>query len=203
VNPSDFDDSDGGISFNELPPSVRQSYGRAPGPTASASYVNTAATSSTSYVNTAATPAPAGGRPVRPIPIEQYREVNPIRTVPGDSNQPPPPPPPEAPPSDKSGLMLIGATLVLGAIGWWAYSKMEKDKKIRVGPPRMRDDGAYGRDDFGDDAGDGYGRDYGDDDGGDADNEESAAPLDAYARVRKPKKMVDPHEEGGIKLVKG
>jgi hypothetical protein len=55
-----------------------------------------------------------------------------------------------------------------------------------VGPPRA----AY------DDSGEA-------DVGGDEDDGESAPPLDDYADAALPEKDVDPHEDGGIKMVRG
>jgi hypothetical protein len=103
-------------------------------------------------------------------------------------------PAPEAPaaPTDNSPWLFIGATALIGALGWWAYSKMEKDRKIRVGPPQLGR-GKYGDDD---DSGPYDGR-------GSYDDEESGGPLDAYEDAGLDPKDVDPHEKGGIKLVRG
>lgn len=198
MDPSDFDNDGDGLSLNELPPSVRQRAMGAMGFTRPD--MTPQAPQPTGYVQQ---PGPSTG----PMPIEQYQASQPGLQTPGYGV-------PDAsaggnggalipngggktPSTDNTPWIMVGAVAVLGAIGWWAYSKMEKDKKIRVGPPRMGDDGGYGRgrgDDY-DDGDDGLGYD---DDGGD-----DGGALDAYAKVKKPRKMVDPHEKGGIKLVKG
>jgi hypothetical protein len=182
LDPSDFDGDSDGLSFNDLPPSVRQ---RAMGAMGYTRPDTGQAPEPTVYGQQQTQPSGT------PMPVEEYRAAQPgLQTTQGGSAGNTPPANPIA---DNAPWLMVGAVAVLGAIGWWAYSKMEKDKKIRVGPPRMRDDGAYGGDDGGfDDDGPGY------DDGDDGDG-----PLDAYAKVKKPRKIVDPHEKGGIKLVKG
>lgn len=203
MNPSDFDDGDG-FSFDELPPSVRARYAQQQPPPQPAPGFGLRATdlSASGTVNTSTASAqPATGAQAMtamvPMPVGQYVQSHPIQNIPGGL-------PPGADgqaqgtqqSEDKSPWLFIGATALLGALGWWAYSKMEKEKKIRVGPPQLgrgRDRG-YDGDDHGG---------YGGDDGDDYDDPYSDGPLDAYENVRKPKKMVDPHEKGGIKLVKG
>lgn len=128
-----------------------------------------------------------------PIPVEQYQQQQQgqIMQVPPDATTMPvfsPPSPPQQP-SDKTPLLYVLVVAALGAVGWWAYKSMEKDRKFKLGsgPRRME---AY---------------DGGDDDGPEDDGDsESDGPLDAYENadvdedVRSP-----PHEKGGIKLVKG
>jgi hypothetical protein len=194
VNP--FDDMDnedeGGVSFSELPPSVRarvqpqqaeqaqaqipqqipQPMPRPP-PHAYAPQVHPQARPAYGAGPTQAPPlAPIGmvgtGQPI-------YQPVY-AQTV----------PPPPAPPEDKSPLLFIGATLLLGGLGYWAYTKMEKDSRKRGALPRP-----------------GQVSDYGDDSDSDTDDGQSGGPLDDYEDSALPEKDVDPHEEGGIKLVKG
>lgn len=183
MNPSEFDDDSesGGISFNELPPSVRERMRPA---------------------QQAQIPNPVQGPPqVQPqaVPVQNFGRQGPvpIETYPGQIYRPGAdqipvtpavPPPPPAPAKDNSTLLFLGATVLLAGVGYWAYTKMEKDRrKIRVGPPA------------------GQTANYGDDDGsdGDTDDGESRGPLDEYEDANLPEKDVDPHEEGGIKLVKG
>lgn len=121
-----------------------------------------------------------------PVPVEQYQQQpqNQIMQAQVPGAQPP------ATPTDKTPLLYVLVVAALGAVGWWAYRSMEKDRKFKLGsgPRRMEE---YERGD-GDDA---------PDFDGDA---ESDGPLDAYESadvdedVRSP-----PHEKGGIKLVKG
>lgn len=129
----------------------------------------------------------------QPVPVEQYQQQQPIMQVQGG----PLPeqgvtflPPQPQPGSDTGKHTALFALVVaaLGAVGWWAYKSMEKDRKFRVGPKKMEDYEA--RDDDGD---------------SDADRDsESDSALDDYEdadvdeEVRSP-----PHEEGGIKLVRG
>lgn len=120
-----------------------------------------------------------------PIPTEQYQQQNPIMQTQGMAGTQPP-----AAPSDKTPLLYVLVVAALGAVGWWAYRSMEKDKKFKLGsgPRRMED----------------YERGDGEDDSDVDGDSESDGPLDAYENadvddeVREP-----PHEKGGIKLVKG
>jgi hypothetical protein len=89
--------------------------------------------------------------------------------------------------ADNSPWLFLGATALLAGIGYWAYSKMEKEKKGRPGAPQLGE-GRYSYD--------------GPEEGYD-DDPESGGPLDAYENVGLPARAVDPHEKGGIKLVKG
>jgi len=192
MDPSDLDGEDGGLSFNELPPSVRQRMQAQPQTAARPAYQ----------------PAPQqvpryamGG----PIPVEQYQaqtavqQLGPAATsayqfvppnVPDLVHDNLPPGlrvrlPQEKP--DNSPWLFLGATALLAGIGYWAYSKMEKEKKGRPGPPQLGE-GRYKYD--------------GPEEGYD-DDPESDGPLDAYENVGLPARAVDPHEKGGIKLVKG
>lgn len=204
MNPSDFDDDGDSLSFSDLPPSVARQYAqqmaafvaptgiRSPVPTGvsvsapvtSAQPVPGPVLAPKGFVPTGAVTRP-GATAAVPVPVQQYRQTNPIQQVaPGQIAQP------EAP-KDNSTLWFIGAALLLSGVGYWAYTKMEKDKrKIRVGPPGGQTAS------YGDDDGDTSGSD--DDDG-----EESGSALDAYEDAGLDPSDVDPHEEGGIKLVKG
>jgi hypothetical protein len=196
MNPSDFEDDDnGGISFNELPPSVRaQAVQRMQQPQQQP----------VQPMARPVAPPPQMAQPAQYAPQytqqpQQFAGPVPIETYPGQIYRPggdqvfitPAVQPPAAPEKDNSTLLFLGATVLLAGVGYWAYSKMEKDRrKIRVGPPGGQTAN------YGDD---------GDDDGpgSDTDDGEPAGALDEYEDAGLPEKDVDPHEEGGIKLVKG
>lgn len=198
MNPSDFDDEDGGgLSFNELPPSARQRMAQQqamPQPVGLPSLqmpqqpMMPAYAAQQQAVYMPQAPAFAAGpqvlpaaSPMHPVPVEQYQppiyQVQPQAQVLAQPKQ------------DSMPWLFILATVALGGIGWWAYRKMEKDRKFRVGPPSL--------------PGGDYTDDGADDEGADADDGESATPLDEYADAGLPEKDVDPHEDGGIKMVRG
>lgn len=219
MNPFDFDDDGDSLSFSELPPSVARQYAQfsralptqpGPMPTTPPTVGPRRPINPGTPVTPIAYPIPemppmqppvasqpnpvtgGGSGPVPggfiPVPVERYRDSNqPLQPAPG---QLVPVPVPEAP-KDNSTLWFIGAALLLSGVGYWAYTKMEKDKrKIRVGPPGGQTAS------YGDDDGDTSGSD-------DDDSEESGSALDAYEDAGLDPADVDPHEEGGIKLVKG
>jgi len=190
MNPADFDDDNEGLSFNELPPSMRARAVQAQAPTAP------------QYVQPQVQPVQAQPRPqYMPQPAPQYVPQYPPQAMPPRyalAEAPALTPtgqagqgaiyqvatPPAA--SDNSSWLFLGATVLLAGVGYWAYSKMEKDKRrIRVGPARP----AY--------------EDDGDDSGADEDAGESDGPLDEYEGAGLDPKDVDPHEDGGIKMVRG
>lgn len=208
MSPFDTEDDDSGLSFNELPPSMRAQQAPAYGFTIPTgvrpNYLQLDTTGGSTAPTQQAQPAqqPQGGQgytympppsalpgaqtglPLAPIGQAGQGQIY-TPAVPQQPSVVPQPPPAK----DNSAMMFILATAVLGGLGYWAYTKMEKDRrKIRVGPPA------------------GQTADYGDDDDDsdrDDDHGESAAPLDDYEDAGLPEKDVDPHEEGGIKLVKG
>jgi hypothetical protein len=189
MNPGDFDGDGEGISFSELPPSVRQRVAQAQAQSAEALAPNPAYSQFPRPTPEQRSPTPlnATGSPLAPIGLAgQQGEI--YQQAPAGNGAPPA----AAAPTDNSPWLFIGATAILGALGWWAYSKMEKDKKFRVGPPQLGK-GKYGDDD---DSGP-------DDDRSRYDDEESDGPLDAYEDMGLDPKEVDPHEKGGIKLVRG
>lgn len=241
MNPSDFDDDSGALSFSDLPPSIARQYGSMhrgtfpvqdsaptmprpirPGtPVAPITYPiveqfptqppigvqPSPVTGTQPMPPPTATPVRPGPTPVQPmptqpmpvtggpgglvpVPIERYRDANPpMVPVPAPPGQLVPVVTPETP-KDNSTLLFIAAAAVLSGLGYWAYTKMEKDKrKMRVGPPAGQTAD--------------YGDDDGDDSGLDEDDGEPGGPLDAYEDAGLDEKDVDPHEEGGIKLVKG
>jgi hypothetical protein len=184
VNPFDEDDNDG-LSFDELPPSVRRQVQQQQPMATAPTYAQP------QYAQPQMMPAQVGQPQMQPrlaaaptalapVPVEQYRQQQPIYQM------APAAAPVGQPAQDWTPWIFVVATAVLGGVGWWAYKKMEKDRKFRVGPPRA----AY------DDSGEA-------DVGGDEDDGESAPPLDDYADAALPEKDVDPHEDGGIKMVRG
>lgn len=179
MNPFDEDSDSDGLSFNELPPSVRA---RMAQPQQARPQMHQQVP--------AYAPQPQMGL-VPAGTVEQVQQGRQIFQVQPTTSGPVTQAQPEA--KDNSTLLFLGATVLLAGVGYWAYSKMESDRKIRIGPPQL------GRGKYRDDV-----DDVGDDDGaGRYADEESGGPLDAYEDVGLDPKEVDPHEKGGIKLVKG
>lgn len=204
MNPFDMDnDDEGGISLSELPPSVRArmqpqpqpqlgvfvppnvrpqpGMNAEPAPTQTAQPV-TQPTGPTLVPYQL--PPTATAQPYQPPPLAPVGQLGPGGPA-GQIYTPVQPLP--QPPQDKSTLMFIGATLLLGGLGYWAYSKMEKDSRKRGALPPPGQVSEY---------------DDGDSDS-DSDDGEPGGALDEYEDSALPEKDVDPHEEGGIKLVKG
>ena len=193
MNPGDFDDDNEGLSFNDLPPSVRARAVQAqaaarqpqapPQPVMPQQAVQPPMPQVPVYYPQQPQP-PRYALAQVPVPIEQAQQAAMYQLAPGQMPMLTPPPAPE--PKDNSSWLFLGATVLLAGVGWWAYSKMEKDKRrIRVGPARAayEDDGDYS--------------------GSDEDAGDSGAPLDEYEGAGLDPKDVDPHEDGGIKMVRG
>lgn len=189
MNPSDFDGFDGdegGLSPLDLPPSLRARQPAPMNPAGGTVQANTSAHGGA----VAAVPAYRAQPP--PMALAQATQIPPMPPQgPAQGFGAPPTP---GQPTDSSPWLFLGATALIGALGWWAYSKMEKEKKFRVGPPQL------GRGRFRDDRDDDRAGGFDDLDDGYDDADDS---LDAYADVAGAKKATRSHEKGGIKMVKG
>lgn len=89
-----------------------------------------------------------------------------------------PPPPATAPEDNKRSMLFILGLVGMAGLGYWAYRKMKTDKPRPSLAERLEAEGDEG---------------------------EAFDGLEDYEDVEgdKPEELVDPHEEGGITIVKG